>query len=157
MESHTDYRGTAGQEVSILVTQSKLELMSWFSRWAYIFPACLQGRTQRKPMLSPLHTTGKHGTISTLPSFLFLCSFQWFLKSPIKTGPYLRAGEMALCLRMLSALTEDQNTVLSTHIRELTTTCILSSMGSNALFWPPHSTAFECTLSPPPPHTHTHN
>lgn len=110
------------------------------------------------------NTKETHGVTSThhwetrnnIPTpFLFLCSFQWFLKSPIRTSPHLRAGETAPRLRMLAALSEDLNTVPRTHIRHLTTTCNSCSIGSKALFWPPHSTAFESTLSLP--HTYTHN
>lgn len=46
------------------------------------------------------------------------------------------SGEMALKLRGHIVLVEDPGSTFSTHIRQLTTTCISSSRVPNPLFYP---------------------
>ncbi|EDL86434.1 rCG56744 [Rattus norvegicus] len=55
-------------------------------------------------------------------------------------------------LRGLAAFPEDLNSVPSTLIRLLTTTCNYSFRGSDTLFWPLCTPAFPCMCT----HTHTH-
>jgi hypothetical protein len=55
------------------------------------------------------------------------CEVEAFLWLAGETGPWLRA---------LAALAEGLSSVLSTHIREISTTCHSVSRGINGLFWP---------------------
>lgn len=61
--------------------------------------------------------------------------------------------EMTPCLRMLSALTEDLNSVSSPHVTHFPANSNYSFGNSNTTFWPPRASALTGLCLPTPPTT----
>lgn len=74
-----------------------------------------------------------------------------FVQCPIKKKQIWGPGEMAQCLRLLTAVTEDLDSVPSVHIRWLTVSCHFSSR------IPLASLCMQCTPIHAGTCTHTHH
>lgn len=71
--------------------------------------------------------------------------------SSVCEGP----GKMAQRLRVPTPLPEDQGSVLSTHVRWLTTAFIASSRGHDSFFQLPRASALTCTRLHTDAHAYT--